>query len=230
MASTMAVKLALSFSSPKLALPKGACTMPDLSILNSTLPALSSATAFLMSKVTVPSFGFGITTEPLTIWSGCFGSTPRRAAMSAVSSNLALADAANFLMASSMPKNPSPVFSFTVIYLLALMAYYPSTLIPMLLAVPSMVFIAASIVPAVMSGIFRRAISSTCRLVTVPTLSLFGTLEPFSAPMAFKRSVEAGGVFVMNENVLSAYTVMTTDIVCRLLLEKKRKQETLTEA
>ena len=31
--------------------------------------------------------------------------------------------------------------------------------------------------------------------------------------MAFKRSVEAGGVLVMNEKVLSAYTVMTTGIV-----------------
>ena len=49
---------------------------------------------------------------------------------------------------------------------------YPSTVMPILLAVPAIVFIAASRLPAVRSGVLSLAISSTCLLVTLPTLSI----------------------------------------------------------
>ena len=38
---------------------------------------------------------------------------------------------------------------------------------------------------------FARAISRTCAWVTLPTLSLFGTPEPFARPSARKRAVRS---------------------------------------
>ena len=64
-------------------------------------------------------------------------------------------------------------------------------------AVPSMILIAASRLPALRSGSFVLAISSTCASVTLPTLFLFGTPEPFSIPAALSSRIEAGGVLVM---------------------------------
>jgi len=64
-------------------------------------------------------------------------------------------------------------------------------------AVPSIVRIAASRLAALRSGIFCRAISSTCFLVTLPTLSRLGTPEPFSSPAALISRIDAGGVLVM---------------------------------
>src|SRR5258707_531306 len=54
--------LAFSTNLPalKLILPTGTCTMPVLSVRNSTLPAFSSLTAFAISNVTVPVLGLGI--------------------------------------------------------------------------------------------------------------------------------------------------------------------------
>ena len=74
-------------------------------------------------------------------------------------------------------------------------------------------FIADSSVVALKSGIFVSAISVTCAKVTLPTLFLFGTPEPFSIPAAFISKVAAGGVFVINVNDLSENTVITTGIV-----------------
>ncbi len=50
---------------------------------------------------------------------------------------------------------------------------------------------------ALRSGILSLAISSTCFMVTVPTLSRLGSEEPFAIPTARFRSTAAGGVLVM---------------------------------
>lgn len=63
----------------------------------------------------------------------------------------------------------------------------------MLRQVPATWLIAASMVFAVRSGILRSAISLTCALVMVATLSLLGTPEPFSMPRAFRMRVGVGG-------------------------------------
>ncbi len=42
---------------------------------------------------------------------------------------------------------------------------------------------------------------------------LFGSPEAVSKPAAFLSNTAAGGVFVMNENDLSWYTVITTGII-----------------
>src|SRR5215510_13291331 len=59
-ASMSAIPLAASCAAPNECLPIGVCTLPALSTRNSTLPALASRTARPTSKVTVPSFGFGM--------------------------------------------------------------------------------------------------------------------------------------------------------------------------
>jgi hypothetical protein len=65
-------------------------------------------------------------------------------------------------------------------------------------AVPSMIFIAASMSRAFRSGILVVAISRTWSLVILPTLSFCGTAEPFCRPAAFLIISGAGGVLVMN--------------------------------
>ena len=40
--------------------------------------------------------------------------------------------------------------------------------------------------------------SSTCFFVTVPTLFLFGSVDPFARFAARFSRIDAGGVFVMN--------------------------------
>ena len=62
---------------------------------------------------------------------------------------------------------------------------------------PRSVLTAASSESAFRSGIFSFAISSTCFAVTVPTLFLFGSAEPFAMFAARFSSTGAGGVFVM---------------------------------
>src|SRR5260370_40722617 len=49
-----------SFSAEKLTFPTGAWMIPVLSTRNSTLPALTSLTAFATSIVTVPVLGLGM--------------------------------------------------------------------------------------------------------------------------------------------------------------------------
>jgi hypothetical protein len=65
-------------------------------------------------------------------------------------------------------------------------------------AVPSTIFIAASMSLALRSGSLVCAISRTWSLVSRPTFSLCGTPEPFCSPAAFLISSAAGGVLVMN--------------------------------
>src|SRR5512138_3608200 len=90
---------------------------------------------------------------------------------------------------------------------------------PMDRAVPSMVRIAASTEPAVMSCIFIFAICSTCLRVTFPTFSLPGVCAPepffFSVwrPAAFLRRIAAGGVLSWKVKERSAYTVMMTGMM-----------------
>src|SRR5262245_28656612 len=60
MASSRASALAEICSFEKERFPTGTCTLPALSTRNSTLPAFASRTARPTSKVTVPSFGFGM--------------------------------------------------------------------------------------------------------------------------------------------------------------------------
>ena len=80
---------------------------------------------------------------------------------------------------------------------------------PMLLAVPAIMLIAASMLAAFKSGILVSAISFTCALVMVATFVLLGTAEPDLILHAFLRSTAAGGVFVIKLKLLSAYTVIT---------------------
>ena len=75
----------------------------------------------------------------------------------------------------------------------------------MLLAVPLIIFTAASIEFALRSESFVCAISLTCTEVILPTLSLLGVPDPLIIPAAFFINSDAGGVFVMNVNDLSEY-------------------------
>ena len=64
-------------------------------------------------------------------------------------------------------------------------------------AVPATVLIADSSESQFRSGIFSLAMSSTCFAVTVPTLFLFGSADPFAMFAARFSSTGAGGVLVM---------------------------------
>ena len=77
-------------------------------------------------------------------------------------------------------------------------------MIPILLAVPAIILIAASSVAAFKSGIFVSAICLIASLLTVATFVLLGVPEAFSIFAAFFKSTAAGGVFVMNVKDLSA--------------------------
>src|SRR5690554_4559711 len=81
---------------------------------------------------------------------------------------------------------------------------YSETVMPICLAVPSIILAAASTVYAFKSGIFVFAISSNCALVIVATLSFLAFLAPDGIFAAFLSKSEAGGVFVTIENVLSS--------------------------
>src|SRR5215216_2098856 len=80
----------------------------------------------------------------------------------------------------------------------------------MLRALPAMVRTAASRSDAVRSGCLDFAISSAWARVSLPTLSVCGLLLPLSIFAAFLMSTVAGGVFMMNVKLLSAYAVMIT--------------------
>jgi hypothetical protein len=54
-----------------------------------------------------------------------------------------------------------------------------------------------------MSFFFILTMSITCLRVTLPTFSLFGTLEPAVMPAAFLSSTDAGGDLVMKVKDLS---------------------------
>jgi len=88
----------------------------------------------------------------------------------------------------------------------------PSPSTPIERAEPAMVLIAASMLPALMSGHLILAISSSCLREILPTFLLFGVALPDSRPIAFLISTVAGGVLVMKVNERSEYTVMITGI------------------
>jgi hypothetical protein len=67
-------------------------------------------------------------------------------------------------------------------------------------------------IPAVKSGIFILAMSSSCLREILPTLAVFGVALPFGMPSAFAISTDAGGVFMMNVKLRSLYTVITTGV------------------
>src|SRR6185312_2920170 len=73
---------------------------------------------------------------------------------------------------------------------------YSCTVRPIERAEPSIIFIAASISLALRSFIFCSAISRICFLVTEPTMSRPGVLEPLSSFAAFLRKKDTGGVFI----------------------------------
>ena len=75
-----------------------------------------------------------------------------------------------------------------------------------------MVRTAASISAAVRSGHFCVATSSNCARLTLPTLLVLGFGEPFLILATFISNTDAGGVFLINLNERSAYTVMITGI------------------
>ena len=79
-------------------------------------------------------------------------------------------------------------------------------------ALPAIVRTAASRSAAVRSGCLAFAISSACARVSLPTLSVCGFDEPLSTFAAFLISTVAGGVFITNVKLLSAYAVITTGI------------------
>ncbi len=82
-------------------------------------------------------------------------------------------------------------------------AHQLSTSTPMERAVPAIMRAALSGLTALRSFFFSSTISRSCFLVTLPTLSRFGTLEPDSIFAAFLRRTEAGGDFRMNVKDLS---------------------------
>src|SRR2546427_13114919 len=57
---------------------------------------------------------------------------------------------------------------------------------------------------------FVLTMSITCLRVTLPTLVLFGSLEPAAMLAALFRRTAAGGLLVMKVNDLSLKTVITT--------------------
>src|SRR5204863_6964859 len=63
--------------------------------------------------------------------------------------------------------------------------FTPSTVMPMLRALPAIVRTAASMSAAVRSGILVLAISSACSRESLPTLSVCGFWLPFSTFAAF---------------------------------------------
>src|SRR5204862_8214055 len=69
---------------------------------------------------------------------------------------------------------------------------------------------AASSLRALRSLDFVFTMSMTCLRVTLPTLVLFGSLEPAAMVAAFFNKTAAGGLLVMNVNDLSLTTVTTT--------------------
>src|SRR5512141_1668056 len=79
-------------------------------------------------------------------------------------------------------------------------------------AVPSTCFIAPSMLMAFRSFILSSAISRTCLRLTLPTLSLFGTPEPFSTPAALRKSTAAGDVFSTKVKEPSVKTVISAGI------------------
>src|SRR5690625_3320812 len=82
----------------------------------------------------------------------------------------------------------------------------------MLLAVPAMVRIAASISGADSSGTLIFVIFSACARVMVPTLSMLGIDDILSLSRGFLIMNVVGGVFMIKVKLLSAKVVIITGI------------------
>src|SRR5690606_40199202 len=78
------------------------------------------------------------------------------------------------------------------------------TSMPIERAVPSTIFIAASMSLALRSGIFVSAISHSCWREIVPTFDLLGSDEPLSTRAAWRIKAAAGGVLVTKVNERSS--------------------------
>src|SRR5574344_2271640 len=109
-----------------------------------------------------------------------------------------LASFSNFIMFCCIV-----LFERVAVFLSVFHFVMPSTSTPMLRAVPAMIFFAASMSFALMSGIFCFAISSRLFCDKVPILSRSGLPEPFLAPIAFLIRTAAGGVLRINVKDLS---------------------------
>jgi len=81
---------------------------------------------------------------------------------------------------------------------------------PIDLAVPSTVRIAASSSLAFRSGSLVVAISRIWSRLILPTLSVCGVADPLARPAAFLISSAAGGVFVTKVKVRSSKIVIST--------------------
>ena len=74
-----------------------------------------------------------------------------------------------------------------------------STSIPILAAVPAIILIADSIVVEFRSGSFSAAIERNWSMVTFPTFSCFGSLEPFSIPNTPHNIIELNYYYSKND-------------------------------
>jgi hypothetical protein len=79
----------------------------------------------------------------------------------------------------------------------------PSTLTPILRAVPATIRMALSTVKQFRSGILSFAIASTWVQLTLPTLLRFGSLDPLCNLAASRIWTAAGGVLIINSKDLS---------------------------
>src|SRR5690606_20395052 len=95
-------------------------------------------------------------------------------------------------------------------YALDLVAIYASTVIPMLRAVPAMIFSAASTVLALRSSCLVSAIWRRASFDSLPTFAVCGVAEPFATPAAFLMSYAAGEVLRMHVNDRSSHTVISS--------------------
>ena len=156
-------------------------------------PAASASSAFApranTATRTVLPVPFGRVTVPRTIWSAWRGSIPRIIAISTDSSNFAVAFDFTSATASSTVRLslPSKALRAERVRLPSLPMIYPFTSMPIDFAEPRMIFIAWSTSFADRSCIFASAISRSCALVTVPTVSREGVLAPDFSLAAFLR-------------------------------------------
>src|SRR5438093_233535 len=192
--------------------------IPNLSVRNSTLPPLASRTARPTSLVTVPDFGFGIRPrgarilpQPDVSFNGGveFGD---RGVTDNLTGDLGLEAAVPVAPDSSLHL----LGRFDVL-LAALLRHYSTTSRPIERAVPSIIFMAASVSYALRSLLFASTIWRTCDRVIRPTFSRFGFAEPFSTPAARLSSCTAGGVLRTNEKLRSSKIVIsagTTSPAC----------------
>ena len=81
------------------------------------------------------------------------------------------------------------------------------------LAVPRTIFKAASLSLAFKSSIFSVAILMACSKVNLPTLSRFGTPDPFSIPTSFLINSATGGFLSMKVKDLLLFSAKETEIL-----------------